>query len=126
MTFERENEKKKFQEKEKEFEKNIVSLKKVVNEKTKKIEQLNSALKDIKDDIINEKNSLSESEAEQNLKTFVENMSKGSNKNDAVFEQYMQSALVKIKNLEGQNRDLKDELSRAKDVASKTANRFGR
>ena len=53
-------------------------------------------------------------------------MSKGSNKNDAVMEQYMQSALLKIKNLESQNRDLKDELSRAKDVASKTANRFGR
>ncbi len=97
-----------------------------MNEKTKKIEQLNNALKDIKEDIINEKNSLSEPEAEKNLKTFVDNMSKGTNKNDAVMEQYMQSALVKIKQLENDNRDLKDQLNKAKDVASKTANRFGR
>jgi hypothetical protein len=53
-------------------------------------------------------------------------MSKGTNKNDAVMEQYMQSALVKIKQLENDNRDLKEQLNRAKDVASKTANRFGR
>lgn len=29
-------------------------------------------------------------------------------------EQYMQKAMQKIKDLEGQNRDLKDELGRAK------------
>jgi hypothetical protein len=33
------------------------------------------------------------------MKVFIENMTKGSNKNDAVVEQYMQQALVKIKNL---------------------------
>lgn len=92
-------EKKKFNEKEKELNEQINNLKKVVTTKTKKIEQLNNALRDIKEDIINEKNTLNESEAENNLKMFVENMSKGTNKNDAVLEQYIQSAMVKIKNL---------------------------
>ena len=53
-------------------------------------------------------------------------MSKGANKNDAVIEQYMQSALVKIKNLESQNHELREELNKAKNVMNKTANRFGR
>jgi hypothetical protein len=97
-----------------------------VDKKTKEMEKLNNALKSIKEDILYEKNSLSELEAENNLKTFVENMSKGTNKNDAVIEQYMQSALVKIKQLENDNRDLKDQLNKAKDVASKTANKFGK
>ncbi len=97
-----------------------------MDKKTKEMEKLNNALKSIKEDILYEKNSLSELEAENNLKTFVENMSKGTNKNDAVIEQYMQSALVKIKQLENDNRDLKDQLNKAKDVASKTANKFGK
>jgi len=35
-------------------------------------------------------------------------MTKGTIKNDALLEQHLQTAMVKIKALEGQNRDLKD------------------
>lgn len=76
---------------------------------------------DIKNDIVNEKNTLNENVIEQNMEQFVSGMNKGNNKNDAALEQYLQNAMVKIKNLEGQNRDLKEELGRAKDVMNKTS-----
>lgn len=53
-------------------------------------------------------------------------MTKGTSKNDAAMEQFMQSALIKIKVLEGKNGDLRDELSRAKDAMGKTVNRLGK
>jgi predicted nucleic acid-binding Zn-ribbon protein len=53
-------------------------------------------------------------------------LTKGTSKNDAALEQYLQQAMVKIKNLEGQNKDLKEELSRAKDAMGKTANKWGK
>lgn len=61
---ERQIEKKKFEMKEKELQQQVGNLTKVAKAKTNKIEQLNNALRDIKNDIVYEKTQINQTEAE--------------------------------------------------------------
>ena len=92
----------------------IRNLEKLSKEKDIKLTQLNKAVIQIKEDVVNEKKSLDREEIEGN-EEFIMRMNKGNNVNDSRMETMLQKAMQTIQTLTKKNKENEAELKKLKE-----------
>lgn len=98
----------------------IKTLEKLTKEKDVKLAHLQKAFVQIKDDIVNEKEKISQEKVDGN-EDMIARMNKGTNPNDGRMEAMLQKAHETIKVMEKKNRDCQAEIKKLKEE-----NRMGR
>lgn len=113
---EREREKKRYADNEAKQREIVKNLEKKIKEKDTKLSQLHNVLVQIKEDVVNEKQSLAHEKIDGN-EDLVARMNKGTNPNDSRMEVMLQKAQETIQIMSKRNKEYEAEIKKLREEA---------